>query len=71
MGKSHFEIYLEMLQQAGLDFTIKNREAVASEDLEGNSITIAEFDIDENLLDIISDPSFNSLDEVRNLWQSS
>jgi hypothetical protein len=71
MGKSHFELYLEMLQHAGLNYTTKHRETIASEELEGNSITIAEFDIDENLVDLMTISDFNSLDEVKNLWQST
>ena len=71
MNKSNFENFIEMLNKAELEYTISpKRKYVVFEDQECMSIIMAEFDIDENLINISSYHDFNSLDEVQNLWQN-
>jgi uncharacterized pyridoxamine 5'-phosphate oxidase family protein len=72
MEISDLKKYMELLDKAGLVyFLTKNEEYLVFENLNGNSIMIAEFNTNGDLVDITADHNFNSLDEVRDLWQST
>ena len=71
--KSDLEIFIEMLDGAGLLYFVrktKDYQYIIFEDIERSSIMIIEFK-DENLLDITPERNFKSLEEAEKLWQNT
>lgn len=71
--KSDLEIYIEMLDRAGLLYFVrqtKDYQYIIFEDIERSSVMIVEFK-NENLLDITPERNFKSLEEAEKLWQNT
>jgi hypothetical protein len=70
MEISDLQKYTGLLDKAGLMYFVRH-QFVLSEDIEGTSVIIAEFDKDDDLLDITTEHNFKSLEEAMQLWRDT